>query len=109
MIPFKERVYDLVSKVPYGKISTYGQIAAMMGNVKMARQVGFALRALSVNEREVPWWRIINRKGYISINNTDPLNDKELLKKLLEEEGVEVDESYTIDLEKYLWDGQEER
>lgn len=102
---FRDKVYEIVSQIPYGTVATYGQIAAMTGNARSARQVGFALRALTVNERDIPWWRVINREGKITISNTNPILDKQLQKDLLQSEGVEVKTStdyYEIDLEKYL-------
>lgn len=100
---FRELVFDAVSRVPKGKVATYGQIAAMVFSASYARQVGFALRTLTVDERNIPWWRIINSKGYLSINHGTGLPEKIEQKGLLEREDVIVGDDFTVDLGKYLW------
>jgi methylated-DNA-protein-cysteine methyltransferase-like protein len=92
---FFERVYDAVRSVPYGKVSTYGQIALMIGAPGAARQVGWALASLQPGT-DVPWHRIINAKGRISLKSRG--EGAELQRRLLEEEGVVFDERDRIDL-----------
>lgn len=103
---FRELVYEQVFTIPYGKVATYGQIAAMIGSPMAARQVGYALRVLTVHEHEIPWWRVVNSKGYLSINHGTGLPEKTEQKELLESEGVVVSDDFEIDLQKYLWDGK---
>jgi len=100
---FNQHVYRIVSKVPKGKVATYGQIAAMIGNPRAARQVGWALHALPIDSK-IPWQRIINRQGMIS--TTCQEHTPNLQKQLLNKEGVATKEKegmYYIDLDKYLW------
>lgn len=102
---FFQKVYHFVSAVPAGRISTYGHIATLCGQPRAARQVGFALKALSLNENKVPWWRIVNKQGYISINHGS-MGEKDLQRQLLEEEGIEVDETlHIVDMQKYFFGG----
>ncbi|OQB14030.1 MAG: Methylated-DNA--protein-cysteine methyltransferase [Firmicutes bacterium ADurb.Bin193] len=97
---FFERVYETVMQIPLGKVATYGQIASKCGSPRSARVVGWALH---VNPRPgiIPCHRVVNRKGYLS--GGFAFGGIEVQKTLLEGEGVAVDESYCVDLEKYLW------
>ena len=63
---FHERVYAVVREVPPGAVTTYGDVATMLGSPRVARHVGWALAALGEGEREVPWHRVINAQGAIS-------------------------------------------
>lgn len=97
------RVYNMVRRVPKGKVATYGQIAALIGSPRAARQVGWALAQLEPNTR-VPWQRVINREGRISIENMQW--PKDLQVKLLKSEGVTVelrDGNFFVDLKRFLW------
>ncbi len=99
MMTFKQAVMKQVSKVPKGKLVSYGQVAAACGNPRAARQVGWALHTLD-GHNTVPWWRVINTQGYISIKGnfySTPLAQK----KLIEDEGIPVSKDFKIDLEKY--------
>jgi len=62
---FFERVYDVVKKIPAGKVMTYGQVAELVGT-KDARKVGFALHAN--NKSEVPCHRVVNKEGKLAEN-----------------------------------------
>lgn len=99
-----EKVYEITGKIPVGKVASYGQIAVMLGNVRMARLVGWALHQLLNDERDIPWHRVINSKGYISTTCREHTRDEQ--KSLLEKEGIEVvfkDGLYWVDLRKFLW------
>ncbi|MCA9375067.1 MGMT family protein [Candidatus Dojkabacteria bacterium] len=100
---FFEQVYEIVKNIPEGKVSTYGQIASMLGNPRLARQVGFALRRLSTNEKDIPWWRVVNRDGYISINHGDGGIEKAIQAEMLKTDEVTFVEKYRVDLEHCLW------
>jgi methylated-DNA-protein-cysteine methyltransferase related protein len=94
------RIYGIVNRIPRGKVATYGQIAGLAGMPGHARQVGYALHSLP-DRSEVPWQRVINRKGQISLRS-DPLAGA-LQRELLEFEGVVFDANDTIALKKYQW------
>jgi methylated-DNA-protein-cysteine methyltransferase-like protein len=101
---FFERVYRLVCHVPRGRVASYGQIAALLGHPRAARTVGWALNALSPGEAVmVPWHRIINGAGGISISRVDM--DATLQRQLLEEEGVEFNERGYVDMARFRWEG----
>lgn len=100
---FSERVLLIVSSIPNGKVLTYGAVAALAHSPRSARQVGFTLARLGGNEKRIPWWRVVNKKGYLSIRGK--LYDaKEMQKELLLGEGVKVNEKYELDLKEYGWD-----
>lgn len=97
---FKDRVINIVTKIPYGRVSTYGTVATLAGLPRGARLVGGVLH---FNIDLSPWHRVINRHGFISTKCLD--HPKRLQKKLLEQEGVEVSKDFMIDLQKYGWFG----
>lgn len=67
MTKFTEDVLDIIKMIPKGKVMTYGQIAAYAGNPKGARQVSRILHSMSMSHK-LPWHRVINAKGTISLN-----------------------------------------
>ncbi len=97
--PFAQKVIQVIQSIPRGKVVSYGQVAAYIGTPRSARQVGWILRSLEEGVN-IPWWRVINKTGYLSIEG-NLHNDKELQRKLLQQEGVAVDEDYILDIEKY--------
>lgn len=100
---FRKIVIDVVCSIPKGKVATYGQIASMAGNSRASRQVGFALRSLGLEEAKVPWWRVVNKQGFISINLGDGGMEKLIQKDLLQSEGVEFTDELTVAMPQYLW------
>ena len=103
---FFERVYRVVQQIPRGKVASYGQIAALLGHPQAARTVGWALNALT-SERagQVPWQRVINSAGRISISRADLSAD--IQRALLEDEGIEFDEREHVDLRRFGWAGMD--
>jgi methylated-DNA-protein-cysteine methyltransferase-like protein len=97
---FYAQVYALVQHVPAGKVVTYGQVAALLGNPRAARAVGYALRFLPPGS-SVPWHRVINHQGRISARY--PAQGPVLQRLLLEAEGVQFDADDGIDLAHYRW------
>lgn len=100
---FRQQVYSLVRQIPSGKVATYGQIAALVGNPRASRQVGFALRSLGITEADVPWWRVVNKQGYISINHGQGGAEKEIQRQLLSQEGIIITDDLIVNLAEYLW------
>ncbi len=98
---FYETVYNLVKQIPRGRVTTYGQIAALLGKPQAARLVGWALSTLPP---DIPWQRVVNRHGMISINNRHI--SKAAQAALLTKDKVKVsfkNGNYWIDLKHYLW------
>ncbi|MCP5047915.1 MAG: MGMT family protein [bacterium] len=96
---FSSRVKAIIKQIPYGKVATYGQIAFMAGNYRAARQVSWVLHSSSGKDN-LPWHRVINRKGQISL---EPGSGFEKQKQLLLEEGVEFDSNDRIQLDRFMW------
>ena len=99
--PFQQRVISCIKKIPKGKVATYGLIAAMAGNPRAARQVVRALHSSSGKER-LPWHRVINAKGEISLPRGSGYEEQAAL---LESEGVRLGIAGRIDMKKHLWAG----
>ncbi len=93
-------IYTVDKKIPRGKVATYGQIAALAGIPRHARQVGYALHTLR-EESGVPWQRVINAKGEVSPRTW---SENHLLQRiLLEDESIEFDEHGRVDLIRFGW------
>ena len=58
---------NFVKKIPRGRVASYGQVAAACGNPRAARQVGAILRLADISASKIPWWRVVNNRGIISI------------------------------------------
>ncbi len=92
-----KRIYEAVKKIPRGKVATYGQVAEMAGDKKMARAVGNALHK-NPDPENIPCHRVVNAKGELA--GGFAFGGAEVQAKLLRAEGVEVVDG-KVDLEKY--------
>lgn len=97
---FREQVYDFVARIPAGRVVTYGQIAEWLGAPRSARRVGRALGTLPP-EQDVPWHRVVNREGRISVRWPVARMDEQA--ERLRTEGVEFEASGSINLARYRW------
>ncbi|CEG29306.1 MGMT family protein [Bacillus sp. B-jedd] len=84
MSPFTKRVIDIISKIPPGKVMTYGQVAKVAGSPRAARQVVRILHSMS-GKYNLPWHRVINAQGEIPIKDEEA---KSYQRDMLLEEGV---------------------
>ena len=100
---FHGRVYAVVRRVPAGFVTTYGDVATILGSPRVARHVGWALAALPQGDVDVPWHRVLNAKGTISFRG-DTWR-AEMQREWLEMEGVAFDENGRVDLKRYRWEG----
>ncbi|ASU22634.1 hypothetical protein CCZ37_08525 [Vibrio qinghaiensis] len=98
MNQFLAQIFAVIHQIPAGKVTTYGEIARLAGYPGYARHVGKALGNLPKNSR-LPWFRVINSKGEISLKGEDLLRQRQ---KLIAE-GVEVNEHGKIKLRLYQW------
>jgi methylated-DNA-protein-cysteine methyltransferase-like protein len=97
---FFERVYQVVAKIPYGRVTTYGAIAEACGIKSSARTVGWALN--SAKGSNLPCHRVVNRMGALS--GKMHFGSSNLMYELLVSEGVEFDKKERVLLDKYFWE-----
>lgn len=93
-----QKVYEIVEKIPKGKVATYGQIAAILGTPRSARVVGWAMKAAP---NHLPCHRVVNKSGELSPFYV--FGDQAFQRALLEKEGVTFTSKGTIDMKKHLW------
>lgn len=104
-VGFFEQVYEVVQKIPYGRVSSYGAIAKYLGAPGSARMVGWAMNA-SHDLEHVPAHRVVNRIGLLT--GKHHFSGTNLMQQLLENEGVVVIENQIQEFDKYFWDPQNE-
>ena len=96
---FFDKVYQVVKQIPKGKVATYGQVARLCGNNRMARQVGFALH-VNPQPYVIPCHRVVDRFGNLK---SFAFGGKDAQAELLKNEGVQVVD-HNVDLQKYQWE-----
>lgn len=100
---FNQLVYALVRAIPSGKVLSYGRVAQLLGVPRGARAVGWALSALkSGHEPDVPWYRVVNAQGRVSIKGSPEGAIEQ--RDHLEAEGVTFDATDRIAMSQYLWE-----
>ena len=97
---FFERVYAVVKQIPYGKVTSYGAIAKVLGSARSARMVGWAMNAAH-NLEDVPAHRVVNRKGLLT--GKHHFDGTNLMQQFLENEGVVVENNQIINFEEVFW------
>lgn len=97
---FFSAVYGIVVKIPKGRVATYGQIAARLGNPRAARIVGEAMRR-APEYLDLPCHRVVNRAGAMAPGYAFGGSEKQ--RELLESEGIIFKENGCIDMEKCFW------
>ncbi len=95
MMEFTEQVISIIKSIPKGKVMSYGQIAANAGNPWGARQVSRILHSMS-KSHELPWHRVINSKGEISLKGDGAMIQEVMLKS----EGIKF-ENNKVDFKLY--------
>ena len=93
--------YDVVRRIPYGRVTTYGAVAHTAGLPGHARHVGFAMAALP-DDHDVPWHRVINARGEVS-SRAGGSTFERIQRVILESEGVIFDARGRVDLDVYGW------
>ena len=95
------KILNVITRVPFGKVATYGQIASEV-SLRDSRTVGYALSSLKYKTNsQVPWHRIVNRFGKVSLRDKDSMEHQI---ELLEEEGIIFDSDGSINLDKFGWE-----
>ena len=98
---FFERVYAVVRQIPYGKVTSYGAIAKVLGTARSARMVGWAMNAAH-NLEDVPAHRVVNRKGLLT--GKHHFEGTNLMQQLLESEGITVIDNQIQDFDTVFWE-----
>ncbi len=96
-----ERIYAVVSRIPRGRVATYGQVAQLARVPGQARLVGYAMFALP-RTTTVPWHRVINAKGKVSLRG-DGRDGALRQRMLLEREGIQFDARDRVSLVRFGW------
>jgi methylated-DNA-protein-cysteine methyltransferase-like protein len=94
------RILAVVRRIPHGRVATYGQVAALAGLPRHARHVGYALHGLPAGT-PLPWHRVLNARGGISLRPWDGGADTQRLR--LAAEGVRFDARGRVPLDRYGW------
>lgn len=99
---FYQQVYEVVSQIPVGRVTTYGHIARALGAPRASRGVGWALRAVAAGPLAVPAHRVVNREGRLT--GRRHFAAPTVMAERLQAEGVAFLEPDRVDLEAHLWD-----
>lgn len=94
---FALNVYELVRQIPYGRVMSYGQIAALCGSPRAARIVGGLAH---FGPEHLPWHRVVNKQGGLA--NGFP-GGRSAQRQLLEQEGITFNDSYLLNIQGLLW------
>ncbi len=94
------RIYDVVRRIPRGKVATYGQVAMLAGNPHWSQVVGYALH-VNPDPSTIPCYRVVNRFGEVSRAFAFGGENEQV--RLLKEDGVEFTPDGRVDLARYLW------
>jgi methylated-DNA-protein-cysteine methyltransferase-like protein len=96
MSAFNQQVYEVVARIPVGKVISYGQIARILGKPRGAREVGWAMRNCP---ETLPWQRVVMADGSVAMGEY-----AEMRRSLLEEEGVAFKADGKVDMKTYGWE-----
>lgn len=102
---FFERVFAVVKEIPFGRVTSYGAIAAYLGSKRSSRMVGWAMNA-SHRLEGIPAHRVVNRNGILTGKNH--FSDENMMQKKLESEGIQVLDSKVVDFNVLFWDPSKE-
>ena len=98
-----EKIYEVVKRIPKGRVATYGQVAALAGNRRLSQVVGYALH-VNPDPENIPCYRVVNRFGEVSKAFAFGGENMQII--LLRADGIKVTDEGRVDLDTYLWDGK---
>jgi len=99
---FFETVYKIVRQIPYGRVTSYGAIARHLGSGGSARMVGWAMNSSHKSAVDIPAHRVVNRNGLLT--GKHHFGGPDVMKQLLESEGIRVVDDKIIDFDMKFWD-----
>lgn len=97
---FYQKVYEVARKIPEGKVTSYGAIAAFLGRKGSARMVGYAMN-FAGNEPDVPAHRVVNRNGLLT--GKHHFSPPDLMQQLLENEGIDIEDDKILNFKEVFW------
>lgn len=100
-----QKVYEVVKQIPRGRVTTYGQIALLIGNPRLSRAVGFALH-VNPEPGVIPCHRVVNRMGQVAPGFA--FGGEGIQRELLEAEGIEFTLDGRVNMKRHMWYGPEE-
>jgi len=103
---FFQKVYEVVKLVPFGRVTSYGAIANYLGSKGSARMVGWAMNASHHSTDPIPAHRVVNRNGMLT--GKHHFGSPDIMKQLLENEGVIVNDDKILDFKNHFWDPSKE-
>ncbi|MGC9374696.1 MAG: MGMT family protein [Bacteroidales bacterium] len=103
---FFEKVYAVVRKIPFGRVTSYGAIASYLGSAQSARVVGWAINNAPSDKKYVPAHRVVNRNGLLT--GKHHFGNTNTMKQLLENEGILVENDRIVDFKKHFWNPAKE-
>lgn len=99
---FFQRVYEITSLIPKGRVTSYGAIARYLGTARSARMVGWALNNSHTMPGFIPAHRVVNRNGILS--GKHHFGGQKIMQQLLENEGIIIEDDCIVNFEKHFWD-----
>lgn len=103
---FFQKVYEVVVLIPPGRVTSYGAIARYLGTGRSARMVGWAMNASHTSLLSIPAHRVVNRNGLLT--GKHHFGGTDLMKQLLENEGIIIADDQIVDFDKIFWDPAKE-
>ena len=103
---FFELVYEVARQIPKGRVTSYGAIAVCLGTKMSARMVGWAMNGAEKIRPKVPAHRVVNRNGMLTVKHH--FGEPDIMQKLLEKEGIKIEDDAVVDFKKLFWDPAEE-
>lgn len=98
---FFDKVFQVVRQVPFGRVTSYGAIAEYLGSKGSSRMVGWAMNAAHTSTQNIPAHRVVNRLGMLT--GKHHFGGPDIMRQLLESEGIAVENDKIQDFEKYFW------
>lgn len=99
---FFQNVYEIVSKIPFGRVTSYGAIAKALGAANSSRLVGYAMNECHIYQPSLPAHRVVNRNGLLT--GKHHFSSENTMQELLEHEGIEVINDQIQNFQTLYWD-----
>lgn len=103
---FFQQVYEVVQQIPYGRVTSYGAIAAYLGTRGSARMVGWAMNVSHNSLNSIPAHRVVNRNGMLT--GKHHFGGPDTMLQLLESEGLTILDDQILNFEAHFWDPAKE-